>query len=992
MEHEKYIRVKDIFLEACDLPPDERSAFLDRECGGDDELRAEVESLLKHETPTDAEPAMPSALKSQVERISLPPSIGPYKIIRELGRGGMGVVYLGERTDDRFKRRVAIKVLKRGMDTDEVLRRFDLERQVLAAMNHPGIARLYDAGETNDGTPYFVMEYVEGQPINEYCDIRRLTIDERLELFRQVCFAVHHAHQNLVVHRDLKPSNIVVTKEDQPKLLDFGIAKLINPQLAMISGTPTAPEFRVMTPEYASPEQVRGTPITTASDVYSLGVLLYELVSGHRPYHIRSRIREELERIICEEDPEKPSTAISRVEEADPTDPTTTTSITPESVGRSRESRPERLRRRLSGDIDNIVLMAMRKEPQRRYASAEQLAEDIQRHNQGLPVLARPDTASYRMRKFIQRNKGGVIAAAVIALLLAAVSIASTWGFIEVKQARDIEEAARIQAQEESERAERRFGESRKLARTFMFDFYRAIYNLDGSLPARELIIETAVDYLEGVSRELGDDDVELMRELATGYDRIGDIRGGIKLPSYGDIPDALEYYQRAKDIRDELLKAIPDDPELLQELSFSYDKIGHVYGRTGKTSEALDFYRESLRIRKGLVTGDVQSRRRYASALLNVGSRLAKLGKHVEALEYYFESLELRKQLATENPDNQDLQLDIATAYLYIGGRYDAMCNEEDALMYYQQAHRIRSEVFQSNPNNSEIYHDYSVSLYFVGRSYLRTGSVEEAIPILTQYLEIKRRLERNNPNLVLAKRNLASAFQILGDAYRLLEDWDQANENYRSLLSVIEPVAMEYPEDTQYQFLLAVGYEGIGLVNAGRGNHDGAIENASQARNILQALVDQDNDNTFYKDRLAHCYATLGSYFLKSDQIDEARSNLENAVELFNEIDEITEDSCSAESDLSDTLLEFSKFMVRIGDKTEALRYAREAFKAAIKPSVELLRDLAFAHYLNGNNLLAIDTASEALEMLGEDSFSDEQQQLYNTLKEDLELYRDQ
>ena len=271
---EQYKKAKDIFLAVCSLDTAEREEVLNRECGIDAELRAEVESLLEHhDIPPTA--TIPNAAAGGAEQpVGGPKRIGPYRIIREIGRGGMGVVYLGVREGDRFRKHVAVKVLKRGMDTGEILKRFEQERQVLAALNHPGVARLYDAGETEDGLPYFAMEYIEGQPIDDYCDTHRLRIAERLTLFRKVCGAVHYVHQNLMVHRDLKPSNILVTADGTPKLLDFGIAKLINPEISILGADPTAVDRRIMTPEYASPEQVRGNPVGVASDIYSLGVIL----------------------------------------------------------------------------------------------------------------------------------------------------------------------------------------------------------------------------------------------------------------------------------------------------------------------------------------------------------------------------------------------------------------------------------------------------------------------------------------------------------------------------------------------------------------------------------------------------------------------------------------------------------------------------------------------------------------------------------------------
>jgi len=348
----------------------------------------------------------------------------------------MGDVYLASRDDDQYRKEVAIKLVQRGFDTDDIRRRFRHERQILATLDHPNIARLIDGGTTETGLPYFVMEYVDGLPLNRYCDERKLNITERLKLFRTVCSAVHYAHQHLVIHRDIKPGNILVTQEGAPKLLDFGIAKILDPDLSQPAGH-TVTELKVMTPEYASPEQVRGEQVTTATDTYSLGVLLYELLTGRRPYRIKSRRPEAVARIICEEEPERPSTAISRVEEAAKSSGASGATVTPESVSAARNEQPEKLRRLLSGDLDNIVLMAMRKEPQRRYASVEQFSEDMRRHLEGLPVIAHKDTFSYRTAKFVRRHKAGVAAAGLILLTLVVGVAATAWQARTVRRERD---------------------------------------------------------------------------------------------------------------------------------------------------------------------------------------------------------------------------------------------------------------------------------------------------------------------------------------------------------------------------------------------------------------------------------------------------------------------------------------------------------------------------------------------------------------------------
>jgi serine/threonine protein kinase/tetratricopeptide (TPR) repeat protein len=432
LEHWQCIEV--LFQAALEHQPEERITYLKTACLADDKLRLEVEALvLAHEKASNfiEKPAFkarafelsaenPADADEQADD-STGRRIGSYRIIREIGRGGMGAVFLATRDDDEYQKQVAIKIIKRGMDTDLILRRFKNERQILASLEHPNIARLFDGGSTTEGLPYLVMEYIEGRPIDRYCDQEKLSTNERLKLFQQVCSAVHYAHQNLVIHRDLKPSNILVAQDGTPKLLDFGIAKLLNPGVDFRTMDATETAMRMMTPNYASPEQVRGEPITTASDVYSLGVLSYELLTGHRPYRLKNYSAKEILRAVLDEHPEKPSTAVSRVETTD--DAPTTGSLTPESVSATREGEPGKLRRKLSGDIDNIVLMTLRKEPLRRYTSVDQLSEDISRHLAGLPILAHKDIFSYRVSKFIKRNKiafASSISVAVVALLIAA--------------------------------------------------------------------------------------------------------------------------------------------------------------------------------------------------------------------------------------------------------------------------------------------------------------------------------------------------------------------------------------------------------------------------------------------------------------------------------------------------------------------------------------------------------------------------------------------
>src|SRR5687768_16639178 len=408
---ERRAEIEEVFDEALDMPEDDRSAWLVSRCGDDLALRREVELLLAAHEQKDSPLDIPAAVHaaSMFSNPARGRRIGPYRVLRELGRGGMGVVYLAERDDGQYRRRVAVKVLRASQDAGELHQRFLAERQILASLNHPHIAQLLDGGVSDGQLPYLVIEYVDGLPITDYCDRQRLDVPARLRLFQEVCGAVHHAHQNLVLHRDLKPGNVLVTSTGEVKLLDFGIAKLLNPTLAAVEQPVTRTAFRLMTPAYASPEQVRGDTLTTASDVYALGLLLYELIAGRPAHRITTNSPREVYEVVCERDAERPSDAVVNEEAGEPS---------PAALASARGTTPERLRRQLRGDLDAIVGMALRKEAGRRYGSAELLATDVARFVDGLPVLAQRGSQWYRFEKFVRRHRAAATVAASSAVLL----------------------------------------------------------------------------------------------------------------------------------------------------------------------------------------------------------------------------------------------------------------------------------------------------------------------------------------------------------------------------------------------------------------------------------------------------------------------------------------------------------------------------------------------------------------------------------------------
>ena len=543
-------RAEELFEQALTRPPDERSVWLAAACAGNEALRAEVEELL-------AAHALDSGIldRSPVRPPPPPPQrrIGAYRIVRELGRGGMGVVYMAERDDGHFTRRVALKVLRASPDAEELHRRFIAERQILASLVHPNIAQLLDGGVTDGRLPFLVMEYVDGLPITTYCDRQRLSINDRLRLFQDVCKAVHHAHQNLVIHRDLKPGNIMVTAGGAVKLLDFGIAKLLNTELSAVEVPVTRTELRIMTPEYASPEQVRGDPLSTASDGYALGVVLYELLAGRRPYRLTSTAPAEIARVVCEQDPEPPSAAVARASDGAPT---------LAEVSAARHTTPDRLRAELRGDLDAIVLLAMRKEPGRRYGSAALLAQDIDRALTGMPVLAHRDTRTYRTRKFLRRHRVVVAASVLVALSLIGGAGAALWQANVAAEQRDL-------ARDAAEQADGERRQSQEVA-SFLFGLFEASepdQARGASLSARELLDRGRAR----VARLRGQPVVQarMMDVMARVYTGLGD-------------------YERSRQLLEEALGLRREEfGDRHLEVAETRAALGEVYRRLGRYADA---------------------------------------------------------------------------------------------------------------------------------------------------------------------------------------------------------------------------------------------------------------------------------------------------------------------------------------------------------------------------------------------------------------------
>ncbi len=592
----RWRQVKDLFDRVIDAAPEHRDALLDSLCGSDSELRAEVQSLLSSHQVDDELLDRPAA-----QHFPGDPwegrRVGPYKIIREIGRGGMGSVYLGLRDDDQFRRRVAIKVVKRDVLDSDSLRRFERERETLAFLEHPNIVMLLDGGTAEDGTPYLVMDYVEGVPIDRYCEINDLSVAERLQLFRKVCAAVHYAHQNLVVHRDLKPANIIVTPERVPKLLDFGIAKLIRPEYSGRSMGLTRTEFQPMTPDWASPEQVLGQPVTTAADIFSLGAVLYKLLTSHHPFEDHSRSVFDMEQAVATADPSRPS---ERVRAGD----------------RSAKPATSGLARRLRGDLDTIVMKAMRKEPQRRYASAEHLSEDVRRHLEGLPVIARGDSVLYRASKFVGRHRTGV-AAAVLAVIALSVTA--------------------VVAHSQRLRAERRFDDLRQFANFVLNDLDESLRS-EGLTPARRKVVSRALQYLDSLAREASGNEA-LQQELVNGYVKTGDVQGNAYEASLGDSESALASYRKALNIAVAMSRERPNDPSRRARVADVTVRIADIQALQGLHAEAARNYDDALRVYSESLQSQPQDKaalHKVLEACVQAGSTREQAGDVPGALDSF--------------------------------------------------------------------------------------------------------------------------------------------------------------------------------------------------------------------------------------------------------------------------------------------------------------------------------------------------------------------
>jgi serine/threonine protein kinase len=841
--------VEEIFHAALDREPQQLGAFLDEKCTGDDLLRREVEALLAAhrqagnfiETPVVT--FDPSLLEDGDTDRLIGQSIGHYEITKRIGSGGMGVVYLARRADQQYEKLVAIKLIKRGMDTDAVLRHFRNERQILASFEHPNIARLLDGGTTESGLPYFVMEHVEGRPIDEYCEQQALSVTERLQLFRQVCAAVSYAHRRAVIHRDIKSSNILIGADGAPKLLDFGIARILQP------GEGAAPAatmigLHVMTPEYASPEQIRGEAATTVSDVYSLGVVLYRLLTGQLPYRLPSQSPYDLARAIGETEPQRPSAVIGAAGSAGGA----ADAGAGESARRAPEGSAERLRRRLRGDLDNIVLLALRKEPERRYQSVEQFSEDIRRHLGTLPVLARRDTLAYRGAKFVRRNRAASAAASLVVLSLLGGIVATTW---QADRARTQEAIAKA----EKARAERRFNEVRQLAHSVLFDYHDAIRDLPGATAVRERLVKDGLTYLDSLAGEASSDPA-LQRELAAAYERLGDVRGRAFSASLGDVVGAMDSYLNALRIREAIVAADPQDVQSRRDLIATYLRIGDRAGAGGAFRDAR-------------------------------GIQLTHTNEAARGMEYLRKALALCLELSAEHPASPEIRSDLAATYDELGFALEDWWDDASgALVYHRKALALREAFVASDPDSQAHRRNLSMTYVNIGRALVLTGDVRGALEYNRKGLAMREVLFADNPRSADYRRLLAISYQNDGNYRALLHDSGGALQSFRKKLRLDEQSLADDPVNAQVREDLGYSYERIADLLAESGTYLQALSYYRKALTMYEQVLAVAPRILRVHYRVIFARTGIGEMQAKLGQRAAALAECSTATALLNEL----------------------------------------------------------------------------------------------------------
>ncbi len=736
-------KLKAVFQQAIELTPEERGTFLEEHCKDDPELRKEIESLIESHSKSGGLLEVTSIQSGEPDSPNDSPdsfiglTIGKYKVEKKIGDGGMAVVYSAVRVDEHFTRHVAIKFIKRGMDTIEIIKRFKIEQQTLAALNHPYIAKIIDGGTTENGLPYFVMELIEGEPIDKYCLNKNLSVIEKLNLFGKVCSAIKYAHQNLVIHRDIKPGNIFVTSDGNPKLLDFGIAKLLNSSEGQTNLTRTG--FRLMTLEYASPEQFKGEQITTSTDIYSLGVVLYELLTGNFPYKFKNTLPYEVERVICTTEPQKPSTAVRNYYDRLNEDKNKHSQNSSQHFDYKNYSK---VSRRLSGDIDNIVLKAMQKEPGRRYSSVEQFSEDINRHLKGLPIIARKNSIGYRSKKFYERHRVGVITAFIILLLI-------TVGAVGIMYQSKIAANERDKARIEAVKVEK--------INSFLQDM------LSSADPYEKGKDVKVVEILDNASKKI-DSTLKGQPEIEA------EVRStiGITYQDLGFYNKARIQFEKALKIRESIFG------NNNEKTANSLQNMASIIYDEGNYKKAKVLYEKAIKMYRKLSNTNSTS---LAESLNEYGMLKVQLGKYDEAIKYLEESYAIYRKEGNETYNTAALINNIAWVYDYKGALDSAEAMYRKALsISYKLPGNIDLQIAHETNNLASVLHE--------------KGDFKSAIKLYKKSLNIRKKvLGETNPKVALAICNLGEELYYIKDYSGSSEKANKAFQIWKETLPTDHP-----------------------------------------------------------------------------------------------------------------------------------------------------------------------------------------------------------
>jgi tetratricopeptide (TPR) repeat protein/predicted Ser/Thr protein kinase len=826
MKSDRWSLVEEIFQGALERPPAERRRYVENACKSDKDLLSEIESLL--ESDNDSERTLRSLIADDLKETAQASSpsetglqLGPYHLVRELDSGGMGIVYLAVRSDDHYFQVVAIKTIRRGHDSPELVHRFRTERQILATLNHPSIGTILDGGETEDGRPFIVMEYVEGQPITQASKSRGLSIRQRIELFQSVCSAVHYSHQKLIIHRDIKPSNVMVTPDGMVKLIDFGISKPLAP-LVLSDNSPTETSLRRMTPDYASPEQIQGKQLTTATDIYSLGVLLFELLTGSRPYTLDNLSVAAADRVISEQGGRKPSSVLNI----------------------SSETRKD-----LSGDLDSIVLKAMDIDPSRRYLTVEHFNEDLSRYLQGKPVSARKTTPVYVLNKFVLRHKASVLAAGAIAVILSGLV------FLYLRQTR---------------RVDRQVKQVRTLADSAILDMTDKLQHSSASTETQAALFQSALGYLDELRKTTGSDP-RLLLELSKAYMRVGDLEGSPLVANLGNSGTAVTSYQEASRMALEAQARMPGD-ESTEAVIETYQRLGSIESFLGNLHAANDNYGAGLTWARKFwqqKPDDSDRKRLLATSYAGIGDVNLNSLKPDKALENYSAAFQVFGEAPNDVEDHDRMLIDF---YLDRGRALNELGNQSEALASERKAVSLAEMLVQKFPSSVRAQRALflaceEIVFPLAGRDVLNVSDSAQAQVYSRKALSIAQMLVGVDGKNAQAQYDLALVYASMGDSFRQSNP-ETASVWYRKSIAMTKQLSPLYGAGARHW--LAIRDEALAEVLVKKEEFSERLHLLQEANVIRQEFAESSPHGRLH---LMRSYCKLSDAKLAANDLTAAR-----------------------------------------------------------------------------------------------------------------------